>query len=127
MSGTGTLTVLSSGRQLSSPGRLQVTARIRELLESLTPKFDLVVIDTPPVNLLADAAILGSAADAVLLVVRAGHTQIDAVRYATDRLAAARAPVIGTLLNDVQRRHAVDDDSYRYMTDVARYYAAATP
>jgi Mrp family chromosome partitioning ATPase len=74
--------------------------------------------------LLADAALLGSAADAVVLVVRAGHTRVDAVRFAMEQLTAARAPVIGTLLNDIDlRRNADDDDSYRYLAEVERYYA----
>ena len=98
--------------------------RVREVLEELAPQFDVILIDSPPVNLLADAALLGSAADGVVLVVRVGHTRIEALRYAMDQLAAARAPVIGTLLNDIDlRRHTEDDDSYRYLTEVESYYA----
>ena len=98
--------------------------RVRELLEAVAPQFDLVLIDSPPVNLLADAAVLGSVADAVVLVVRAGHTRTEALRFAMDQLTAARAPVIGTLLNDIDlRRHTDDDGSYRYLTEVERYYA----
>ena len=73
-------------------------------------------------NLLADAALLGSAADAVMLVVRAGHTQADDLRYAMDQLEAAGAPVIGTLLNDIDlRQNSRDDGSYRYLAEAARY------
>ncbi len=94
-------------------------SRVRRSLRALAPRFDLVVIDTPPVNVLADAALLGAAADAVLLVVRAGRTQSDALRYAMDQLTAARAPVIGTLLNDIDLRHNVsDDEAYRYLAEV---------
>jgi Mrp family chromosome partitioning ATPase len=92
-------------------------------LEALAPQFDVVLLDSPPVNLLADAALLGSAADGVVLVVRAGHTRIEALRYAMDQLTAARAPVIGTLLNDIDLRHSYADGSYPYLTDVERYYA----
>jgi tyrosine-protein kinase Etk/Wzc len=121
---TGTLVILPSGALLPNPGRPLVIERIREVLQGLAPQFDLVLIDSPPVNLLADAALLGSAADAVVLVVRAGHTQIEALRYAMDQLTAARAPVIGTLLNDIDlRRNTEDDGSYRYLTEVERYYA----
>ena len=38
----------------------------------------------------------------MLLVVRAGHAQVDDLRYAMDRLEAMRAPVLGTLLNDMR-------------------------
>jgi Mrp family chromosome partitioning ATPase len=74
------------------------------------------------VNLLADAGVMGSAADAVLLVVRAGYTKADDLRYAVDRLTATRATIAGTVLNAVDRRHgAADDVSYRYMEQIARY------
>ncbi len=85
-----------------------------------------MVIDTPPVNLLADAALLASAADAVLLVVRAGYTQTDSLRYAMDQLEAAGAPVLGTLLNDIDlRRNAGDDGAYRYLAEAERYHVSA--
>jgi capsular exopolysaccharide synthesis family protein len=118
------LVILPAGAPVQNPGRQLGIERVREVLEALAPRFDLIIIDSPPVNILADAALLGSAADAVVLVVRAGHTRIEALRYATDQLTAARAPVIGTLLNDIDlRRHSDDDGSYHYLTEVERYYA----
>jgi capsular exopolysaccharide synthesis family protein len=124
---TGALVMLPAGSLPTNRVQPLVIERVREVLEALAPQFDLVLIDSPPVNLLADAALLGSAADAVVLVVRAGHTRIEALRYAMDQLTAAHAPVIGTLLNDIDLRRATDDDgSYRYLTEVERYYAART-
>ena len=121
---TGALVILPAGAPPQNHGQRLLIERVREVLEVLAPQFDVVLIDSPPVNLLADAALLGSSADAVVLVVRAGHTPIEALRYAMDQLTAARAPVIGTLLNDIDlRRHADDDGSYRYLTEVERYYA----
>lgn len=119
----GELVILPSGVLLPTPGRGLEIERVREVLAWLAPQFDLVLIDTPPVNVLADAALLGSAADAVVLVVRAGHTGVEALRYAMDQLAAARAPVAGTLLNDIDLRQNTGDGSYRYLAEVERYYA----
>lgn len=122
---SGTLTVMPSGTLFHTPGPLLKLERVRQLLDMIAPQFEFVIIDTPPVNLLADAALLGSASDAVLLVVRAGYTGIDTLQYAMDQLIAARAPVIGTVLNDIDlRRHGDDDASYRYLTEVERYYQA---
>jgi capsular exopolysaccharide synthesis family protein len=122
---SGALVILPAGALPTSRGQRLVIERVREVLDVLAPQFDLVLIDTPPINLLADAALIGSAADAVVLVVRAAYTRIDALRYAIDQLTAARAPVIGTVLNDIDlRRHADDDGSYGYLTEVERYYAA---
>jgi capsular exopolysaccharide synthesis family protein len=121
---TGTLVILPAGIPRPHQKYGLVVERVREVLDELAPQFDVILIDSPPVNLLADAALLGSAADGVVLVVRVGHTRIEALRYAMDQLAAARAPVIGTLLNDIDlRRHTEDDDSYRYLTEVESYYA----
>jgi tyrosine-protein kinase Etk/Wzc len=123
--GTGALVILPVGASPPNHGQRLVIERVREVLAALAPEFDVVLIDSPPVNLLADAALLGSAADAMLLVVRAGHTRIDALRFAMNQLTAARAPVIGTLLNDIDlQRNADDDGSYRYLTEVERYYAS---
>ncbi len=121
---SNTLVILPSGALLKTPVRVLAIERVREVLQAIAPRYDLVVIDSPPVNLLADAALLGTAADAVLLVVRAGRTQIEALRYAMDQLTAARAPVIGTLLNDIDlRRNASDDGAYRYLAGAEVYGA----
>jgi capsular exopolysaccharide synthesis family protein len=120
----GSLVIVPSGSRIESPGQLMTVERVREVLDPITSRFDSVIIDTPPVNLLSDAALLGSAADAVLLVVRAGHTRIEELSYAMDQLLAAHAPVVGTLLNDIDtRRNETDDGSYRYLGEVERYYA----
>jgi tyrosine-protein kinase Etk/Wzc len=121
--GEGQLEVIPAGT--APPTRLAglvTLERVRGVLARLAPRYDLVVVDAPPVNLLADAGVMGSAADAVLLVVRAGYTKADDLRYAVDRLTATRATIAGTVLNAVDRRHgAADDVSYRYMEQIARY------
>ena len=123
---SGALGVIPSGALPKVPGRVLTLEKVQEVLAAVTPKFDFVVIDTPPINLLADAALLASAADAVLLVVRAGHTQADDLRYAMDQLEAAHAPVIGTLLNDIDlRRNSRDDSAYRYLAAAEQYHAGA--
>jgi Mrp family chromosome partitioning ATPase len=87
----------------------------------------MIVIDSPPVNLLADAALLGAAADAVILVVRSGKTQRDALTLAMDQLTAAKAPVIGTVLNDIDlERSHYDEGGYRYLADVEKSHAAVS-
>jgi capsular exopolysaccharide synthesis family protein len=116
------LVVLPSGALPRVPGRVLTVERVRAVLDSLEPDFDMIVIDTPPINLLADAALLGTASDAVMLVVRVGHTQVNDLRYAIDQLDSTGAPVIGTLLNDIDlRKNSRDDGSYRYLAEAARY------
>lgn len=121
---TGSLAMLPSGALLRGPSQALAVDRLRRALESLGTRFDLVVLDSPPVNILADAALLGAAADGVVLVVRAGRTHQDALSFAMEQLSAARAPVIGTLLNDIDLRHSgYDDGAYRYLAEVEKYHA----
>jgi Mrp family chromosome partitioning ATPase len=51
-----------------------------------------------------DAALLGTNADAVILVARAGVTDRNALHYALEQIRAVRAPLLGTVLNDVDAR-----------------------
>ena len=118
--------LLPTGGLLTGTSRELTLERIRKTLGAVRGRFDMVVIDSPPVNILADAALLGSAADGVILVARAGKTRREALSFAMDQLTAARAPVIGTLLNDIDlRREQYEDGSYRYLAEVEKYHATA--
>jgi Mrp family chromosome partitioning ATPase len=123
----GTLAVIASGTLPKVTGSLLTVERVRTALNQVVSDYDFVVIDTPPVNLLADAGVLGAVADAVLLVARAGHTQAGDVQYAMEQLDGMRVPVVGTLLNDIDlRRNARDDGSYRYLAEAGRYHVSAS-
>jgi tyrosine-protein kinase Etk/Wzc len=122
---TTSLAMLPTGALLHGPARELGLDRLKSTLGALAARFDMVVVDAPPVNVLADAALLGAAADGVLLVARAGRTHRDALSYAMDQLTAAHAPVIGTVLNDIDiKRYGNDYGSYRYLEEVEKYHAA---
>jgi len=94
------LSLLTCGALPTNASHLLSGVRMRVLLQELAKSFDLVVLDTPPVLATADAGILGSIADGVLLVVRAGHTDRVAVKRAQQQLVNAGARIVGTVLND---------------------------
>ncbi len=84
------------------------------LLEGLRDQFDSIVIDSPPVNIISDASLLGLQADGVLVVARSGVTQASALSYATEQLARVGVPLLGVVLNDIDfKREAGYDSSYR--------------
>lgn len=119
------LVFVPAGRVTATPDRVLSVERVKAALAGLAAHFDLVVIDSPPVNLLADAALLGAAADGVIVVVRAGKTEGDALRFAMDQLTAGRAPLLGTVLNDIDvRRYAYDDGASRYLAEAEKYHAS---
>ncbi len=94
------LSLLTCGTLPTNPSNLLSGVRMRSLLKVLTERFDLVILDTPPVLATADAGILGSLSDGVLLVVRAGQTDRAAAQRATAQLASSGARVLGVVLND---------------------------
>jgi len=99
---------------------------MQTLLGELREQFDLVILDTPPVNILTDAALLGVNADGVLLVVRAGSTDTAALRYAMEQLNHVRAPTLGIVLNAVDlKRFGAYDAAYKYYSYTA--YSEASP
>jgi capsular exopolysaccharide synthesis family protein len=109
------LALLTSGSVAASPPGLVGSAGMRALLDQLRERFDLIVVDTPPINILTDAALIGVHADGVLLVVRAGVTDLAAVGYAMEQLHHVRAPALGVVLNDVDvKRYSAYDGAYKY-------------
>ena len=120
------LAVLTAGSHSGSAPALVGSARMRTLLSEVREQFDLVILDTPPVNILTDAALLGVNADGVIVVVRAGSTDAAALQYAIEQLKHVRAPALGIVMNDVDlKRFGAYDGAYRYYSYSA--YTDATP
>jgi polysaccharide biosynthesis transport protein len=94
------LYVLASGQLPPNPAELLGGDRVKKVLASLGEAFDLIILDTPPLLAASDAAILGTQADGVLLVVRAGVTETEAAQQAMQQLASVGARVVGAVLND---------------------------
>jgi len=107
------LSVLTSGPIPPNPLELLGSRRLADLLAALAEQADLVMVDAPPVVAVADAAVLASKVDAVLLVVQAGRAKRDYVERAKSVLEKANARIIGAALTNVQA------DSL-----MARYYGA---
>jgi Mrp family chromosome partitioning ATPase/uncharacterized protein involved in exopolysaccharide biosynthesis len=94
------LSLLTCGALPTNASNLLSGVRMRALLQELAKSFDLVILDTPPVLATADAGILASLADGVLLVVRAGQTDRVAAKRAHQQLVNVGASIVGTVLND---------------------------
>ncbi|HEU4643194.1 MAG TPA: polysaccharide biosynthesis tyrosine autokinase [Gemmatimonadaceae bacterium] len=94
------LTFVPAGALPPNPSELLGGPRMRAVLDALHERFDIVLLDTPPVHVAADSLILGRVADGVLLVLRAGHTEKDSAQDALQRLQNVGARVVGAVLND---------------------------
>lgn len=122
MEGGGTIDVLPLGSAPSvNPADLLVATRLQPLFERLRGQYDYVFLDTPPLNLFTDAALIGAQADALLLVARADKTDRDELRYAVQQLRNINVTLAGTILNDVEfRRSSRYRLGYGYYYDYAR-------
>ena len=95
------LFILPTGTLPPNPSELLGSQHMRGLLAELRQRFDMVLLDSPPLNLVTDAAVLGAEADGVIVIARAGPTDRSSLRYAMDQLRAVNADVSGTVLNDL--------------------------
>jgi non-specific protein-tyrosine kinase len=73
--------------------------QMRGLLAFLRERYDVVLVDAPPVLPVADAAAVASACDGVLLVLRHGKTRQEQVRTMFDMLRNVEVPILGTVFN----------------------------
>jgi polysaccharide biosynthesis transport protein len=101
---------------------------MQQLIEQARSRFDLVIIDSPPVLVGADARLLSRLADASVLVVKWGATRRQVVKLALERLQSAGSGTPGALLSQVEVRKYAQysyGDSGAYAGDMARYYAGS--
>ena len=93
------LKVISSGRIPPNPLELLASARFKVALHQLSQQFDMVFIDTPPVQLVSDALMIAKASTGLIFVVRSDETPVPLVRTALKRIAALELPLMGVVLN----------------------------
>jgi succinoglycan biosynthesis transport protein ExoP len=106
------LSLLPCGSDAQSTPELLEPAMLRGLLHQLKREYDVIVLDTPPVLVSADAATLAASADGVVMVVRAGQTDRGAAELARQRVSAAGGHVLGAVLNDPDGLVGRFDKSY---------------
>lgn len=97
---------ISRGRLPSNPSELLMHPRFAMLLRTLRAQYDLVIIDTPPVLAVTDAAVIGQHAGTTLMVVRYGMDQTREVALARQRLEQSGVTVEGAIVNAVEPRSA---------------------
>jgi succinoglycan biosynthesis transport protein ExoP len=95
------LFILPAGTPPPNPAELLASAKMKNVLAELRKQYDHIVIDSPPTLSVTDAVVMSTDADAVVLVIRSGHTTKPALRRARDILLQVNARVCGVLVNAV--------------------------
>ncbi len=95
------LLVMPAGKIPPNPSELLHSARMQKLFTLALEKFGRVVVDSPPLLSVTDPAILATMVEGVLFVVKAGGAPRKAVIQARNVLAEVKAPLLGTVLNNI--------------------------
>jgi capsular exopolysaccharide synthesis family protein len=98
--GGAPLYFLGTGGTPSNPAELLGSQRMRDVVAELRARFEMVIFDAPPMNLVTDAAVLGALADSTVMVARNGTTERASLEHAVTQLRNLRVPVGGVVLND---------------------------
>ncbi len=98
------LDFISTGSLPSHPSECLLRPALPEMLFTLSPRYDMILIDATPILAVADSLILGSHAGAIFLVVRAGLTTPAEIAESLCRLDRAGLSAKGVLLNDKTKR-----------------------
>ena len=108
------LRVVTTGVLPPNPAELLGSRRMHAILERLVAAADLVIVDSPPLQAVTDAAILASITDGTLLVIDAGRTRRAAAEHGREALAKSGARVLGAALNRISHRGHGDYVYYDY-------------
>lgn len=104
------LHLITSGPIPPNPSELLVSDRMANLMSELRERYDIVLIDSPPVIAVTDSTLLASKVDGSILVIKSGITRIDLINNALDQLKKANERFLGVVLNQVR----VESRDYSY-------------
>jgi non-specific protein-tyrosine kinase len=115
------LCLLTSGQHAPNAAELLSSDRARQLINTLGAQADVVLFDSPPLLVVADASILSSRVDGVILVNALGNTRRTMARRAVDELRRAHGRLLGLVVNRMSQKYAGDYyyqySYYHYLRD----------
>ncbi|CAN7641976.1 polysaccharide biosynthesis tyrosine autokinase [Caballeronia sp. LjRoot29] len=104
--------LLTKGSLPVHPSELLMSDRMQEVLDYLKLRYDLVIIDTPPVLAVTDSTLIGRHAGTSLLVVRHGFNQVEEINETVKRLNLGGVSMKGILLTDVPQSKLMSGSAY---------------
>jgi capsular exopolysaccharide synthesis family protein len=106
---------IAGGKHAPDPAELIASGRLEDLLLRLSPLFDWVIIDSPPVMAVSDPRMMADMCDGVLLVVRAGWGSYELVQKARQQFNDKH--MLGVVLNCIEPRMSYSNKYYGYYQD----------
>jgi capsular exopolysaccharide synthesis family protein len=106
------LFLITSGPIPPNPSELLTSQKMTTILEEMAARFDVIIIDSPPTLAVADAQILATKCDGVVMVISDGKVKRDVARKAIHNLERVQAKILGVVLNN--KRFKKSDAMYNY-------------
>ena len=120
------LDVIPSGDIPPNPAELLGSVSMQETLDKLSEIYEYIFLDTSPVNIVTDAAVMSKMVDGILLVVRQGRTDKESVAEAIKKLSFVEGNIIGFVLNgrlsDIKLGYRYGKRGYYRYGKKTRYY-----
>lgn len=113
--------ILTAGPLPANQTELLGSQKMSQLVASLKEKVDVVLLDAPPLAVVADAAVLSKGVDGVLMVVRSMVASHDSVIKTKELLTNAKARILGVALN-CARMNQISEDYYSYYAEGAKVH-----
>ncbi|HEX5306308.1 MAG TPA: polysaccharide biosynthesis tyrosine autokinase [Dyella sp.] len=123
--GVNKMFFIARGKVPPNPSELLMHANFSALLDKLKTRFDLIIIDTPPILAVTDAAVIGHHVGTSLMVVRFGLNQLREVALSRQRFEQNGVPIKGAIFNAVEKRSAGYYAYYAYASTPAETAAAS--
>ncbi|HUO09585.1 MAG TPA: polysaccharide biosynthesis tyrosine autokinase [Phycisphaerae bacterium] len=118
----------AGARQSAAAGELMESKAFQELIETLESRYDMVILDGAPLNLVSDSISLAARVDGVIAVVRAGEVSRGTVVRIREQLRQVRAHLLGVVLNAAQTHNAgYFKENYRTFYEYAGRPAPVAP
>ncbi|KQR74509.1 protein tyrosine kinase [Burkholderia sp. Leaf177] len=112
--GVNGLHFIGSGAHPPNPSEILTSSRFASLLQAFEKQFDLVIVDTPPLLAVPDAAVIASLAGSTVLVMRSGAHSEKNIADALKKLKRARARIVGGVLNAMPAKSGGRKGTYDY-------------
>lgn len=112
---------LTAGAIPPNPAEMLGSEQMAHLLEELKKQYDYVLLDTPPVSVVTDAAVVGSMADGVIMVVRHKGVNVETAQLAKRNLDSAHVNILGAVMTDFDMKNTAKSTGYSYSYEYNYY------
>jgi capsular exopolysaccharide synthesis family protein len=115
------LSIILSGPIPPNPGELSSSDKVRVMFDNLRPRYDFIIVDSPPIGVVSDIYLTASLADVVLMMVRHDHTRKNVLSATLEEMSTNGISGVNLLVNDVK----TVGSSYRYAYKYKYDYSAS--